>query len=186
MFLSRVSSLRTGVAGRRSGASRARVALLLSAVAIALGGCSTTAASPTSGLFGGLIAGISEPERKPAPEDAEWSREIHPDTSLLFRYSAVTFNAHKIHYDYPYATEVEGYPALIVHGQLIATFLLDNWQRNNPNDTLTQFSFKAMSPLFCGETFKAQGKPADSGNADVLWACTTEGGLTMQADVAWK
>ena len=67
MSLSRQSSLRTGVAGRRSGASRARVALLLSAVAIALGGCSTTAASPTSGLFGGLIAGIDEPEHKPQP-----------------------------------------------------------------------------------------------------------------------
>ena len=67
MFQSRVSSLRAGVAGRRSGASRACVALLLSAVAIALGGCSTTAASPTSGLFGGLIGGINEPERKPAP-----------------------------------------------------------------------------------------------------------------------
>jgi 3-methylfumaryl-CoA hydratase len=105
---------------------------------------------------------------------------------LLFRYSAVTFNAHKIHYDYSYATEVEGYPALIVHGQLIATFLLDNWQRNNPNDTVTRFSFKAMSPLFCGETFKAQGKPAESGNEVMLWACTNDGGLTMQADVSWK
>ena len=67
MSLSRESSLRTGVAGRRSGASRARVALLLAAVAVALGGCSTTAASPTSGLFGGLIAGNDEPEHKPAP-----------------------------------------------------------------------------------------------------------------------
>jgi len=63
MFLSRVSSLRTGVAGKRSGVSRARVALLLSGLALALGGCSTTPASPTSGLF----AGINEPERKPAP-----------------------------------------------------------------------------------------------------------------------
>ena len=131
-------------------------------------------------------AATSVPERKPAPEGAEWSREINPDTPLLFRYSAVTFNAHKIHYDYPYATEVEGYPALIVQGQLIATLLLDNWQRNNPNDTVTRFSFKAMSPLFCGETFKAQGKPAESGKEGVLWACTTNGGLTMQADVAWK
>lgn len=131
-------------------------------------------------------AATGVPERKPAPEDAIWSRKIHPDTPLLFRYSAVTFNAHKIHYDYPYATEVEGYPALIVHGQLIATFLLDNWQRNNPNDTVTQFSFKAMSPLFCGETFKAEGKPTESENEGELWACTTSGGLTMQANVAWK
>jgi 3-methylfumaryl-CoA hydratase len=126
------------------------------------------------------------PERKPSPVGAVWSQEIHPDTPMLFRYSAVTFNAHKIHYDYPYATEVEGYPALIVHGQLIATFLLDNWQRNNSSNTVTRFSFRAMSPLFCGEAFKAEGKPAESGNEGELWACTTSGGLTMQANVAWK
>ena len=126
------------------------------------------------------------PERKLSPSGAVWSKEIYPDTSLLFRYSAVTFNAHKIHYDYPYATEIEGYPALIVHGQLIATFLLDNWQRNNPNDTVTQFSFKAMSPLFCGETFKVEGKPTGTDNNGELWACTTNGGLTMQASVTWK
>lgn len=67
MFLSRVSWLRTGVAGRRSGALRVSVALLLSASAIAMGGCSSTGASPTSGLFGGLVAAINEPERKPPP-----------------------------------------------------------------------------------------------------------------------
>ncbi|MEO8421194.1 MAG: hypothetical protein ABI457_08370 [Hyphomicrobium sp.] len=74
MFLSRVSLLRTGVAGRRSGASRVSVALLLSASAIAMGGCSSTGASPTSGLFGGLVAATNEPEpeRKPsAPVDLE-------------------------------------------------------------------------------------------------------------------
>ena len=68
----------------------------------------------------------------PAPEHAQWRREIRPDPVLLFRYSAVTFNGHRIHYDHPYATQVEGYPGLVVHGPLIATLLMDLLRRNRP------------------------------------------------------
>jgi hypothetical protein len=67
--------------------------------------------------------------RQPAPTDAQWQREIVPDDVLLFRYSALTFNGHRIHYDRRYVTEVEGYPGLIVHGPLIATLLLDLLRR---------------------------------------------------------
>jgi 3-methylfumaryl-CoA hydratase len=125
------------------------------------------------------------PKPKPAPDNAEWSREVHPDEPLLFRYSAVTFNAHRIHYDHPYATGVEGYPGLIVHGQLIATFLLDAWRREHPEGSITRFSFRAMSPLYCGNPFHAEGRETGTGEAE-LWARTAEGGLAMQASVAWK
>ncbi len=65
----------------------------------------------------------------PAPSGEAWSREIRPDPVLLFRYSAVTFNGHRIHYDQPYATRVEGYPGLVVHGPLVATLLVDLLRR---------------------------------------------------------
>ena len=67
-----------------------------------------------------------------APADAEWTRTIVPDDVLLFRYSALTFNGHRIHYDRRYVTEVEGYPGLVVHGPLLATLLLDLLRRNCP------------------------------------------------------
>ena len=70
-------------------------------------------------------AGDPSPPRRPAPADAVWRREITPDEVLLFRYSALTFNGHRIHYDRRYVTEVEGYPGLVVHGPLIATLLAD-------------------------------------------------------------
>ncbi|PWG65819.1 FAS1-like dehydratase domain-containing protein [Spiribacter halobius] len=126
------------------------------------------------------------PQPRPAPADAAWSREIHPDEPLLFRYSAVTFNAHRIHYDQPYTTEVEGYPGLIVHGQLIATFLLDAWRREHPERQLESFSFRAMSPLYCGAPFHAEGRPGEAEGESALWARTAEGGLAMQADVTWS
>lgn len=126
----------------------------------------------------------SIPERNPAPTPAQWTQSVATSTPLLFRYSSVTFNAHKIHYDEPYAKEVEGYPGLVVHGQLIATFLLQSLQQAHPEKTLASFNFKAVSPLFCGETLQAQGALSPEG-AD-LWACTDQGGLTMQANVTWQ
>ncbi|MFL6697874.1 MAG: MaoC family dehydratase N-terminal domain-containing protein, partial [Vitreoscilla sp.] len=71
------------------------------------------------------LAGSAPPAMKPAPLEAAWRREIHPDPVLLFRYSALTFNGHRIHYDRPYATGIEGYPGLVVHGPLLATLLAD-------------------------------------------------------------
>src|SRR5262249_4837280 len=74
--------------------------------------------------------GFVPPKAPAAPTGAQWSRTIHPDPVLLFRYSALTFNGHRIHYDHPYATQVEGYPGLVVHGPLIATLLLDLVRRH--------------------------------------------------------
>jgi hypothetical protein len=95
----------------------------------------------------------------PAPSGERWCREIHPDPVLLFRYSAVTFNSHRIHYDHPYATRVEGYPGLVVHGPLIATLLVDLLRRNVPEATLRTFSFRALKPLFDTADFSTCGLP---------------------------
>lgn len=105
-----------------------------------------------------------------APSDAQWERMIQPDDVLLFRYSALTFNAHRIHYDRRYATEVGGYPGLVVHGPLIATMLLDLMRRNLPGATVEGFSFRAVSPLFDTAPFVLCGKPESDGKTVSLWA----------------
>ncbi len=122
--------------------------------------------------------GAPAPEPMPAPRDAQFSREIVPDPVLLFRYSALTFNGHRIHYDRSYVTGVEGYPGLIVHGPLIATLLLDLLRRNLPDATVKRFSFKAVRPTFDIHPFTVCGKR--DGNTVALWGCDHEGWLTMQ------
>jgi 3-methylfumaryl-CoA hydratase len=119
---------------------------------------------------------------KPAPTGATWSRDITPDPVLLFRYSALTFNGHRIHYDRSYVTEVEGYPGLIVHGPLIATLLADLLQRNLPQARLMRFDFRAVGPLFDIEPFTVCGKPAADGKSVQLWAQNRRGELAMQAE----
>lgn len=117
----------------------------------------------------------------PAPVDAAWSREIHPDPVLLFRYSALTFNSHRIHYDRRHATEVEGYPGLVVHGPLIATLLVDLLRHALPQAKIAAFVFRAMSPLFDDAPFFVRGQPARDGASARLWATSTHGALVMDA-----
>ena len=76
---------------------------------------------------------------------------VRPDALLLFRYSALTYNSHRIHYDAPYATAVEGYSGLVVHGPLLATLLLDLFHRHHTGGPITGFRFRAYRPLFAGE-----------------------------------
>ena len=116
----------------------------------------------------------------PAPANATYQREIVPDPVLLFRYSALTFNGHRIHYDRSYVTGVEGYPGLVVHGPLIATLLLDNLRRHVLNANVKRFAFKAVRPLFDLHPFTACGR-ADGASAHALWARDHEGALAMQA-----
>jgi 3-methylfumaryl-CoA hydratase len=123
------------------------------------------------------------PPPQPAPAEAPWSREIVPDPVLLFRYSALTFNGHRIHYDRSYVTEVEGYPGLIVHGPLIATLLADLARRQRPDATFRSFSFRAVRPTFDLHPFRVNGKPSGDGKGAQLWAQDHEGALTMQAEV---
>jgi 3-methylfumaryl-CoA hydratase len=87
-----------------------------------------------------------DPPRGPAIAGA--ARTVTPDAVLLFRYSALTFNAHRIHYDRDYCIHEEGYPGLVVHGPLTATLLMDAWLRQNPGSKVTRFTFRAVRPLF--------------------------------------
>ncbi len=115
-----------------------------------------------------------------APTHAAWTREIRPDDVLLFRYSALTFNGHRIHYDRRYVTEVEGYPGLIVHGPLIATLLLDLLRRQLPTAQVRRFAFKAMKPIFDTAPFSVCGR-LEGDKTVQLWAVTPEGHLAMDA-----
>ena len=113
--------------------------------------------------------------------DGLWKREISPTDVLLFRYSALTFNGHRIHYDRRYVTEIEGYPGLIVHGPLIATLLIDLLLREVPGARLSGFEFRAVRPTFDLNKFHVHGTPDPSGKKVHLWASDHEGWLTMEA-----
>ena len=115
-----------------------------------------------------------------APTDEAFARKITPDDVLLFRYSALTFNGHRIHYDRRYVTEVEGYPGLIVHGPLIATLLVDLVRREHPDAVVRRFEFKALSPLFDLHPFTVCGRP-EGDKRFALWARNADGALAMQA-----
>lgn len=130
--------------------------------------------------------GAAAPAPRPAPADARWSRTIHPDPVLLFRYSALTFNGHRIHYDRSYVTGVEGYPGLIVHGPLIATLLVDLVRRELPGADIARFSFRAVSPLFDTAPFAVCGKPGPDGKTISLWAQNDRGELAMQAEATLR
>lgn len=124
--------------------------------------------------------GDSPPAPKPAPEQSAWRQEITPDPVMLFRYSALTFNGHRIHYDRSYVTEVEGYPGLVVHGPFIATLLLDLLRRQLPGARVTAFRYRAASPLFDTESFHVCGNPQPENGIVRLWAENAKGGLAME------
>jgi 3-methylfumaryl-CoA hydratase len=121
----------------------------------------------------------------PAPAGEAWRRVIRPDPLLLFRYSAVTFNGHRIHYDHPYATRVEGYPGLVVHGPLVATLLVDLLRREAPSATLRSYTFRALRPLFDTADFTLCGAPDASGRSARLWTRDSEDAVTMEATAGW-
>ncbi|QCO16397.1 acyl-CoA dehydrogenase [Azospirillum brasilense] len=131
------------------------------------------------------------PEPQPAPADAAWETRWVPDDVLLFRYSALTFNGHRIHYDRRYVTETEGYPGLIVHGPLIATLLLDLLRHRRPEAEVASFRFKAVRPTFDINPFSVCGTPQDHGRGPDgktvhLWAKDHDGWLTMDATAVLK
>ena len=118
---------------------------------------------------------------QPAGNQGAWVETVTPDDVLLFRYSALTFNGHRIHYDRKYATEVEGYPGLIVHGPLIATLLVNLLRINMPETRVLKFEFRAVRPVFDLWPFKLHGSPSGDGKTIQLWTEDHEGWLTMQA-----
>jgi 3-methylfumaryl-CoA hydratase len=121
----------------------------------------------------------------PAPREETWRREIRPDPVLLFRYSAVTFNSHRIHYDRPYVTGIEGYPGLVVHGPLTATLLVDLLRRNAPGAKLATFAFRALRPLYDNANFFTCGVPDESKRSARLWTRDAGGAVTMEATATW-
>jgi 3-methylfumaryl-CoA hydratase len=123
----------------------------------------------------------------PAVHDAEarWGRDVMPDTTLLFRYSALTFNGHRIHYDQAYARDVEGYPALVVHGPLTATLLQHLAVEQGPGRPLASFDFRGVSPLFVSRPFRLEGHAADDGSL-ALWARGSDGELAMSATATFR
>ncbi|MDI1338914.1 MaoC family dehydratase N-terminal domain-containing protein [Polaromonas sp.] len=126
-------------------------------------------------------AGDPVPPPQPAVKVATWTETVTPDDVMLFRYSALTFNGHRIHYDRRYVTEVEGYPGLIVHGPLIATLLAELVRKNMPGARLLKFEFRAVRPVFDLWPFKLHGLPSADRKSVSLWTEDHEGWLTMQA-----
>lgn len=153
---------------------------------------------------------------RPGPEppaDPAWSEPFLADAVALFRFSALTFNGHRIHYDAPYATQVEGFPGLVVHGPLLALLLLDGASRRGPprrgppgqgspdqgapghttpgpkSRAPDRFAYRAVSPLFEGEAFRIEGSSPTASESDDheagLWV-TGPRGLAMEATVGWQ
>lgn len=119
------------------------------------------------------------PRREPAPTDTPWRRTVTADPIVLFRFSALTFNSHKIHYDRQWATETEGYPGLVVHGPFTQTLLIDFARDHAGGRAFKSFVTQARAPLFEGVAFELRGRP--TGNGCELWAVTPEGTVAMSA-----
>jgi len=125
--------------------------------------------------------GEAAPAGEPAPAGATWERPVTGDPVMLFRFSALTFNGHRIHYDRSYCKDVEGYPGLIVHGPLMATLLVDLYLRNTPQAQVTAFRFRARRPVFDIHPFTVCGAKRPGG-AD-LWIRDHEGFVAMTAEL---
>lgn len=115
----------------------------------------------------------------------QWGRSFAPDTTLLFRYSALTFNGHRIHYDPAYARDEEGYPDLVVHGPLTATLLQQLALEHGGGRPLAGFEFRGVTPLFVGRAFQLEARQLDDGTLS-LWARGPDGELAMSATAAFR
>lgn len=126
-------------------------------------------------------SGNAQPLPPGERREAQVSRSIEPAASLLFRFSALTYNAHRIHYDRDYTMGEEGYPGLVVHGPLLATLLVDHFRRHRPHDRLATFQFRAQRPVFDLAPFTVNLVDTDSG-ADV-WAADADGYVAMSGRI---
>jgi 3-methylfumaryl-CoA hydratase len=116
---------------------------------------------------------------EPAPDGARWIEAFDPDPTLLFRYSALTFNGHRIHYDRDYARDVEGYDDLVVHGPLLATMMVGAAARSAPDRSVSRFEFRGMRPVMDTETFTVNVDPEGDDAVDV-WVANGEGMFAMR------
>lgn len=117
---------------------------------------------------GGPVRQLSEPPSvPPTPVSSPWQLEFRADPVMLFRFSALTHNAHRIHYDQAYTTSVEGYPQLVVHGPLLALLLLELPRRHAPGRSVAAFTFRARRPAYCGQPVLIHGGPADTASSHI-------------------
>jgi 3-methylfumaryl-CoA hydratase len=116
---------------------------------------------------------------KPAPSEGAWRREVIADQAMLFRFSALIFNAHRIHYDIEYCRE-EGYAGLVVHGPLQTVLLLDLCRRHESRP-VRRLEYRALHPLFHFERFTVNGSPAPDGSQAAVWTANASGRCTMSA-----
>ncbi len=127
---------------------------------------------------------FAPPPPIPVPDDPVWEQRVPIDTPRLFRFSAVTFNAHRIHYDLDYATHVEKYPGLVVHGPLQAILLMEAARSQRGGAMPKSYRFRGVRPLFHFDTLRLCGMPVLQG-AQALCTATAEDVVTMQAEVQW-
>jgi len=128
-------------------------------------------------------AGASARLGEPAPNDADWTETVDPDATLLFRYSALTFNGHRIHYDREYASVTEGYGGLVVHGPLLATLMCGLAGHARADRPVAGFEFRGMRPVLDSETFTVCGK-ADGDDAIDVWVANGDGNFSMKGRVS--
>jgi 3-methylfumaryl-CoA hydratase len=126
-----------------------------------------------------------EPSPNPLPDDLVWKEEYRIDPVLLFRFSALTFNGHRIHYDRKYATEVEQYPGLVVHGPLQALLLMESAKKHNPGKKPATFNFKAVRPIFDFNKLHIGAKSNPDGS-HAIYTANTDSNIGMQATVTWR
>ena len=121
------------------------------------------------------------PVRDAAPKDVAWRRTIKPDPVMLFRYSAITFNPHRIHYDRTYCIETEGYPGLVVHGPFAQQCIFDLLRDSMPGRAIKTLVVRARAPLFDTAPFDVIGRPTPDGKGAELWTVTPQGTIAGQA-----
>jgi 3-methylfumaryl-CoA hydratase len=137
-------------------------------------------------VYRGVASEAAPAAREPSPLPvAAWESSLMPDPVLLFRFSALTANGHRIHYDRPYATEVEGYPGLVVHGPLVALSLLELARTHAEGRPIVRFGFRARRPLFDNGRVTLLGGPMPTADGAELAAYSPEGRLAMTAEVAF-
>jgi len=126
---------------------------------------------------------------KPAPQRAEgkavWQKKVTPDPVLLFRYSALTFNGHRIHYDHPYVTKTEGYPDLVMNGGL-TTLLVYELARENAKTPLKHIASRNVRPLFVNREFTVCGEPSADGKSAKLWVVDDSEAVALTAEAEFR
>jgi 3-methylfumaryl-CoA hydratase len=129
--------------------------------------------------------GAAPSPAQPAPGNAVWSRIVTPDSVMLFRYSALTFNGHRIHYDYPYVTQTEGYPNLVMNGGL-TTLLVFELARTHASTPIRYIASRNVRPMFVDRPITVCGEPSLDNKSAKLWTLDDEGALTLSAEAEFE